>query len=160
MCQFNYWWPAGLLIGVCTFMSAYADQPDTSSKVEVVDSVFNEVKVKHLGEPIRLRYSLDTQKNAEPVDVYIAYSSTPPSVDNLWFIQESGFTKEPLPYYTDLSKDTEEIVLKLTIPPDRSLVGEHFFYAALLKSGTEVTGLDPSQLPWEKLSVDQVFVGR
>jgi hypothetical protein len=134
----------------------------TSSAVEVLDNPLTDAKIKRLGEPLQVQYTFKTHKKSESYDVYIAHSAVNSTNDGLVFIQPSGeFINAPLPYYTKISSDTEEIVLDFTLPTDDlTLIGEHFFYAALLKTGTDVSGLAPADWPWEKISTDSVFVSR
>lgn len=132
----------------------------TQNTVEVVNSTLANLKIKRLGSAVKVQYTFQTQKRTEPFDVYIAYTKN--NVANeLWFIQPSGeFTQTPKPYYTQVSHDLEEIVLDFTLSTDLNLVGEYHFYAALLKAGTEVSNLAPSEWPLVELSHDNVFVSR
>lgn len=160
------WLPVSLLIllvGLTTpAIQAEDGNGQTSSTVEVLDNPLTDAKIKRLGEPLRVQYTFKTHKKSESYDVYIAHSATNATLEGLLFIQPSGeFSSTPLPYYTKISGDTEEIVLDFTLPTDNlELVGEHVFYAALLKTGTNVSGLTPTDWPWEKISTDSVFVSR
>ncbi len=156
------WLPVSLLIlsvGLITpAIQAEDGNSPTSSTVEVLNNPLTDAKIKRLGDPLRVQYTFTTHKKSESYDVYIAYSAT----EGLLFIQPSGeFSGTPLPYYTKIESNTEEIILDFTLPTDNlELVGEHLFYAALLKTGTDVSGLAPADWPWEKISTDSVFVSR
>lgn len=174
------WLPISLLIlsvGLTTpATQAEEGNSQTSSAVEVLNNPLVDAKIKRLGEPLQVQYTFKTHKKSESYDVYIAHSAVNSTNDGLVFIQPSGeFINAPLPYYTKISSDTEEIVLDFTLLPsptdnlnlvgegstdNLTLVGEHFFYAALLKTGTDVSGLAPTDWPWEKVSTDSVFVSR
>lgn len=159
------WLPVSLLVLVgltAPAIQAEDGTGQTSSTVEVLDNPLIDAKIKRLGDPLRVQYTFKTHKKSESYDVYIAHSATNSTLEGLLFIQPSGeLGNTALPYYTKISSDTEEIVLDFTLPTDSlELVGEHVFYAALLKTGTDVSGLAPADWPWEKISTDSVFVSR
>ena len=156
---------AGFFIGINILLSpplqaTEESSSSPSSEVEVVNTSFNDLNVKRLGEPLKVRYSFHGEKEGEHhgYDVYIAYSSS--QGGELLFLQATNFTKEAIPYYKNLSSPKEETVLEFDLPGDLNLVGEHYFYAALIKAGTDISNLEVSQLPWKEVSVDQVFVSR
>lgn len=159
-------WYFGFFIGINLLISpALQALPEDevlasppSNQVEVVDTSFHDLKVKRLGESLKVRYSFRSEKQAEHVDVYIAYSQS--QGGELLFLQPASFTTQPVPYYKDISSSTEETILELDLPGDLNLVGEHYFYAALMKAGTDISNLEVSQWHWKELSVDQVFVSR
>jgi|GEM_PF-1336793 len=167
MYPFPQWLGAlSVIMVVCLFAPlSQADDVNnvTQNTVEVVNSTLANLKIKRLGSAVKVQYTFQTQKRTEPFDVYIAFTKN--NVANeLWFIQPGGeFTQSPKPYYTQMSHNLEEIVLDFTLSTDLDdlyLVGEYHFYAALLKAGTEVSNLAPSDWPLVELSHDNVFVSR
>ncbi len=154
-----------LMIVIGLGSSAMAQPTDVlnpiDSQVEIIDNSLMELNIKQLGEVLKVQYSLKTPASSPRsyYDVYIAYSSA--SVDNqLWFVQANGeFTQTPVPYYTKIT-NTEDVVLDFSIPVDLNLIGEHFFYAALLKAGQDVSTLKPADWEWERLSSTSVFLTR
>jgi len=165
--QFSHYLLGNLLMIVIGLSSSAMAQPTDvlnpiiDSQVDVIDNSLMELNIKQLGEDLKVRYSLKTPASSSRsyYDVYIAYSSA--SVDNqLWFVQPKGeFTQVPVPYYTRVA-NAEDIILDFSIPIDLSLIGEHFFYAALVKTGQDVSTLKPADWEWERLSSTNVFLTR
>lgn len=159
------WLRVSPLLICVSFMTPVVQAEEANSQlqstVEVVNSTLTDVKIKRLGEPVKLQYVLKTPKKSASYDVYLAYSAANMTADGLLFIQAAGnFTKQPIPYYAGISGNTDETVLDLVLPNDLQYVGEHFFYAALIQAGTDLSNLAPLNWPWEKLSTDHVFVSR
>lgn len=165
MCIYPKWLVISPLLVSVTFLTPITHAEDVNSQpqstVEVVNSTLTDVKIKRLGEPMKVQYALKMPKKSASYDVYLAYSSAKITADELLFIQAAGnFTKQPIPYYAGISGNTQETVLDFVLPNDLQYVGEHFFYAALIPAGSNLSNLAPVDWPWEKLSTDHVFVSR
>ena len=164
--------PKGLisLILIVTSSVAFADQNnDTANlQIEVVASGQslsdnNELKIKQLGEPLEVQFSVTDIDPQTAFDIYVALEKpTESEQSQLWFVDSKGHLLDTItPHLTNQTAWPGKVTLiSYELPMYANWVGEYTFYAVLMAAGTESEKVVEASYWKSRLAADQFFLTR
>jgi hypothetical protein len=164
--------PKGLisLIFIVTSSVVFADQNnDTASlQIEVVTSGQslsdnNKLKIKQLGEPLEVQFSLTDIDPQTAFDIYIALEKpTESGQSQLWFVDSKGRLVETItPHLTNQTAwEGKATLISHELPIYAQWVGQYTLYAVLLAAGTKSEKVVEASYWKSRLAADQFFLTR